>query len=82
MLSALGAPQSRGIGSNVMHVDGLAALGGGEHTVCPTTSRWASFMAWPASPAVTCASTRRCVAEHLQMTGLVFQRLGVHGNGR
>jgi UDP-N-acetylglucosamine 1-carboxyvinyltransferase len=75
MLNKMGAA-IEGIGSNVMHVHGVAALGGCEHTVSPDHIEIASFMALAG---VTGGELRikGCVAEDLRMIRMVFRRLGL-----
>jgi UDP-N-acetylglucosamine 1-carboxyvinyltransferase len=75
LLTRMGAA-IEGIGSNVMHVHGLAKLGGCEHRVSPDHIEIASFMALAG---VTGGELRipDCVPEDLRMIRLVFQRLGL-----
>jgi UDP-N-acetylglucosamine 1-carboxyvinyltransferase len=75
LLTRMGAA-IEGIGSNVMHVHGLAKLGGCEHRVSPDHIEIASFMALAG---VTGGELRiaECVADDLRMIRLVFQRLGL-----
>jgi len=75
LLTRMGAA-IEGIGSNVMHVHGLAKLGGCEHRVSPDHIEIASFMALAG---VTGGELRiaNCVADDLRMIRLVFQRLGL-----
>ncbi|HKH16015.1 MAG TPA: UDP-N-acetylglucosamine 1-carboxyvinyltransferase [Solirubrobacteraceae bacterium] len=75
LLTRMGAA-IEGIGSNVMHVHGLAKLGGCEHRVSPDHIEIASFMALAG---VTGGELRiaDCVADDLRMIRLVFQRLGL-----
>ena len=75
LLTRMGA-EIDGIGSNVMHVHGVAALGGCEHRVSPDHIEIASFMALAG---VTGGELRitDCVAEDLRMIRLVFRRLGL-----
>jgi UDP-N-acetylglucosamine 1-carboxyvinyltransferase len=75
MLNKMGAA-IEGIGSNVMQVHGVAALGGCEHTVSPDHIEIASFMALAG---VTGGELRirGCVPDDLRMIRLVFHRLGL-----
>jgi UDP-N-acetylglucosamine 1-carboxyvinyltransferase len=75
LLTRMGA-EIQGIGSNVMHVHGLAKLGGCEHRVSPDHIEIASFMALAG---VTGGELRitDCVPDDLRMIRLVFQRLGL-----
>jgi UDP-N-acetylglucosamine 1-carboxyvinyltransferase len=75
LLTRMGAA-IEGIGSNVMHVHGLAKLGGAEHRVSPDHIEIASFMALAG---VTGGELRisDVVAQDLRMIRLVFQRLGL-----
>src|SRR6201994_688930 len=75
MLNKMGAA-IEGIGSNVIHVHGVAKLGGCEHTVSPDHIEIASFMALAG---VTGGELRikNCVADDLRMIRLVFGRLGL-----
>ena len=76
MLTRMGAA-IEGIGSNVMHVHGLDALGGCEHSVSPDHIEIGSFMALAG---VTGGELRieQCVADDLRMIRLAFSRLGLH----
>jgi UDP-N-acetylglucosamine 1-carboxyvinyltransferase len=78
LLTRMGAA-IEGIGSNVMHVHGLAKLGGCEHRVSPDHIEIASFMALAG---VTGGELRiaDCVADDLRMIRLVFQRLGLRSD--
>src|SRR3954470_13531293 len=78
MLNKMGAA-IEGIGSNVMHVHGVARLGGCEHTVSPDHIEIASFMALAG---VTGGELRikDCVPDDLRMIRLVFSRLGLHSD--
>src|SRR3954463_2765841 len=75
MLNKMGAA-IEGIGSNVMHVHGVARLGGCEHTVSPDHIEIASFMALAG---VTGGELRikDCEPDDLRMIRLVVKRLGV-----
>jgi len=75
LLTRMGAA-IEGIGSNVMHVHGLAKLGGCEHRVSPDHIEIASFMALAG---VTGGELRipDCVPDDLRMIRLVFNRLGL-----
>ena len=75
LLTRMGAA-IEGIGSNVMHVQGVARLGGCEHRVSPDHIEIASFMALAG---VTGGELRitDCVPDDLRMIRLVFQRLGL-----
>src|SRR3954454_6695508 len=75
MLNKMGAA-IEGIGSNVMYVHGMGALGGCEHSVSPDHIEIASFMALAG---VTGGGLRieGCVPEDMRMICLVFERLGL-----
>jgi UDP-N-acetylglucosamine 1-carboxyvinyltransferase len=75
MLVRMGAA-IEGIGSNVMHVHGMAKLGGCEHGVTPDHIEIASFMALAG---VTGGELRikDCVPDDLRMIRLAFSRLGL-----
>ncbi len=75
MLNKMGAA-IEGIGSNVMYVHGMGALGGCEHAVSPDHIEIASFMALAG---VTGGELRiqGCVPEDMRMICLVFERLGL-----
>jgi UDP-N-acetylglucosamine 1-carboxyvinyltransferase len=75
MLNKMGAA-IEGIGSNVMYVHGMGALGGCEHSVSPDHIEIASFMALAG---VTGGELRieGCVPEDMRMICLVFERLGL-----
>jgi UDP-N-acetylglucosamine 1-carboxyvinyltransferase len=76
MLNKMGAA-IEGIGSNVMSVHGMGALGGCEHAVSPDHIEIASFMALAG---VTGGELRiqGCVPADMRMICLVFERLGLH----
>ncbi len=78
MLVSMGAA-IEGIGSNVMHVHGLAKLRGTEHRVSPDHIEIASFMALAG---VTGGELRikDCVRDDLRMIRLVFERLGLQSH--
>jgi UDP-N-acetylglucosamine 1-carboxyvinyltransferase len=78
MLNKMGAA-IEGIGSNVMHVHGMGALGGCEHAVSPDHIEIASFMALAG---VTGGELRirGCVPADMRMICLVFERLGLHSS--
>jgi UDP-N-acetylglucosamine 1-carboxyvinyltransferase len=75
MLNKMGAA-IEGIGSNVMHVHGMGALGGCQHAVSPDHIEIASFMALAG---VTGGELRirGCVPADMRMICLVFERLGL-----
>jgi UDP-N-acetylglucosamine 1-carboxyvinyltransferase len=75
MLNKMGAA-IEGIGSNVMSVHGMGALGGCEHSVSPDHIEIASFMALAG---VTGGELRirGCVPADMRMICLVFERLGL-----
>jgi UDP-N-acetylglucosamine 1-carboxyvinyltransferase len=75
MLNRMGAA-IEGIGSNVMFVHGLGALGGCEHSVSPDHIEIASFIALAG---VTGGELRvkDCVPDDLRMIRRVFERLGL-----
>jgi UDP-N-acetylglucosamine 1-carboxyvinyltransferase len=75
MLNCLGANIS-GIGSNTITVDGVSALHGGEHTIMSDHIEIGSFIGLAA---VTGGELliRKAVPEHMKMTCLVFNKLGV-----
>src|SRR5215218_1833363 len=75
MLTRMGAA-IEGIGSNVMHVHGLAKLGGCEHHVSPDHIEIGSFMALAG---VTGGELRikDTVPDDLRMIRLAFKRLGL-----
>jgi UDP-N-acetylglucosamine 1-carboxyvinyltransferase len=75
MLNKMGAA-IEGIGSNVMYVHGMSALGGCEHSVSPDHIEIASFMALAG---VTGGELRirDCVPDDMRMICLVFERLGL-----
>jgi UDP-N-acetylglucosamine 1-carboxyvinyltransferase len=75
LLTGMGAT-IEGIGSNVLHVHGIAKLGGCEHRVSPDHIEIASFMALAG---VTGGELRirGIVPDDLRMIRLVFNRLGL-----
>jgi UDP-N-acetylglucosamine 1-carboxyvinyltransferase len=75
MLNGLGAKIS-GIGSNTLHIEGVSALHGGEHTIMSDHMEVGSFIGLAA---VTGGELRirNAVPEHMRMTNLVFKKLGV-----
>jgi UDP-N-acetylglucosamine 1-carboxyvinyltransferase len=75
-LNMLGA-EIENIGSNTLHIEGVARLHGGEFTIGPDYLEVVSFIG---AAAVTGGSIRirQAGVQHLDMIHLVFQRLGVH----
>lgn len=75
MLNTLGAKIS-GVGTNLLAIEGVAALGGGEHTIGPDFMEVASFIGLAA---VTRSSIRiaQCRPEEHRMTAIAFGKLGV-----
>jgi UDP-N-acetylglucosamine 1-carboxyvinyltransferase len=75
MLNGLGA-RIEGIGSNTIMVDGVSSLHGGEYTIMSDHMEVGSFIGLAA---VTGGELRikNAVPEHLKMTCLVFNKLGV-----
>lgn len=75
-LNQMGA-RIRGIGSNVLEIEGVARLQGGEHTVEPDYLEVVSFAG---AAAVTGGEVRIVGAAQcpLEMAAVVFGRLGVH----
>jgi UDP-N-acetylglucosamine 1-carboxyvinyltransferase len=78
MLNTLGA-RIGGIGSNSITVDGVPALHGAEHTIMSDHMEVGSFIGLAA---VTGGHLRirKAVPEHMKMTCLVFNKLGVKVN--
>jgi UDP-N-acetylglucosamine 1-carboxyvinyltransferase len=74
-LNKLGA-KIENIGSNTLHIQGVASLSGGEHTIGPDYLEVVSFIG---AAAVTGGGIRirQAGPEYLDMIHLVFQRLGV-----
>ena len=74
-LNRLGA-RIEGIGSNTLHIEGVAGLSGGEHTIGADYLEVVSFIG---AAAVTGGEVRirNAGVEHLAMIGWVFGRLGV-----
>src|SRR3954469_20049612 len=75
MLNKMGAA-IEGIGSNVMHVHGVAKLGGCEYTVSPDHIEIASFMALAGVTGGE-LNISGCVSEDMRMIRMVFRRLGL-----
>ena len=75
-LNSLGA-KIDGIGSNTIHITGVPGLHGGEHVVGPDMLEVVSYIG---AAVVTKGEIkiRNAGVEHLEMTRMVFQRLGVH----
>jgi UDP-N-acetylglucosamine 1-carboxyvinyltransferase len=75
-LNALGA-QIEGVGSNTLHIRGVARLRGGEYTLGPDLLEVVSYIG---AAAVTRGEVRihNAGVEHLEMVEQVFRRLGVH----
>jgi len=75
MLGAMGA-RIEGIGTNRLEIEGVDALGGGEHCISPDHTEVGSFIGMAA---VTGSDIliQDAGLEHLRMTRLVFRRLGV-----
>jgi len=74
-LNAMGA-QIENVGSNTLHIQGVEALHGAEHTIGPDYLEVVSFIG---AAAVTAGNVRirQAAPEHLDMIELVFRRLGV-----
>lgn len=74
-LNALGAKITH-IGSNTLHIEGVARLHGGEYTIGPDYLEVVSFIG---AAVVTKGSIRICNAgpQYLDMIKIVFNRLGV-----
>ncbi|KAB8140858.1 UDP-N-acetylglucosamine 1-carboxyvinyltransferase [Chloroflexia bacterium SDU3-3] len=75
MLNTLGA-KIGGVGTNLLTIEGVAALGGGEHTIGPDFMEVASFIGLAA---VTRSSIRiaQCRPDEHRMTAIAFGKLGV-----
>lgn len=75
-LNILGA-KIEGIGSNSLHITGVARLHGGEYTIGPDLLEVVSYIG---AAVVTHGSVKihNAGVEHLEMIGQVFHRLGVH----
>ncbi len=75
MLNGLGA-QISGIGSNTLHIEGVAGLHGGSHTIMSDHMEIGSFIGLAA---VTGGRLRikKAVPQHMHMINLVFNKLGV-----
>ncbi|NPV07036.1 MAG: UDP-N-acetylglucosamine 1-carboxyvinyltransferase [Anaerolineae bacterium] len=74
-LNSLGA-RITGVGSNVLHIEGVSQLGGGQCRIASDHTEVGSFIGLAA---VTRGELRirDAVPEHMRMTRLVFDRLGV-----
>lgn len=78
MLNSMGA-RITGVGSNLLHIDGVSQLGGCTHTLLPDMIEVGSFIGLAA---MTRSSLRikNCGYEHLGLIPDVFSRLGIHFN--
>lgn len=76
LLNAMGA-QIRGIGTNLLEVDGVERLGGADHRIGPDHIEIGSLIGLAAVTGgeLTIEGVR---SDDLRMIGMVFRRLGVH----
>jgi len=75
LLSSMGA-EVRGIGSNVMTIEGRDRLGGAEHTISPDHIEFGSFMALAAATGGE-LRIRDAAPADLLMVRRQFRRLGL-----
>ena len=76
MLNRMGAKIS-GIGSNMLHIEGVDALGGTEHTILPDMIEIGSFIGLAAMTASE-ITIKNCRIDMLGIIPSVFERLGIH----
>ena len=74
-LNSIGA-RIEGVGTNMLTVDGVERLGGGEHTIGPDYIEVGSFIGLAAATRGQIL-IRNAAPEHLRMVLLAFKRLGV-----
>ena len=75
MLNRMGAKIS-GIGSNMLHIEGVDSLGGTEHTILPDMIEIGSFIGLAAMTASE-ITIKNCRIDQLGIIPSVFQRLGI-----
>ncbi len=75
MLTTLGA-RIEGIGSNLLHIQGVTSLGGGEHTILPDMIETGSFIGMAAMTGST-LRIRNVSFDNLGLIPLAFSRLGI-----
>ncbi|TAH24313.1 MAG: UDP-N-acetylglucosamine 1-carboxyvinyltransferase [Cytophagales bacterium] len=75
MLNRMGAKIS-GIGSNLLNIDGVEALGGTEHTILPDMIEIGSFIGMAAMTASE-ITIKNCRIDMLGLIPNTFQRLGI-----
>jgi UDP-N-acetylglucosamine 1-carboxyvinyltransferase len=76
MLNGMGA-QIAGIGSNMLTIQGVDRLGGGELTIGPDYMEVGSYIAMTAMTGGE-VRIKNAGPRHMRMVGAVFERLGVH----
>jgi UDP-N-acetylglucosamine 1-carboxyvinyltransferase len=75
MLNRMGA-KITGIGSNLLHIEGVEALGGTEHTILPDMIEIGSFIGLAAMTASD-ITIKNCRIDQLGIIPSMFQRLGI-----
>jgi UDP-N-acetylglucosamine 1-carboxyvinyltransferase len=75
MLNRMGAKIS-GIGSNLLHIEGVASLGGTEHTILPDMIEIGSFIGMAAMTESE-ITIKNCRIDMLGLIPSTFQRLGI-----
>jgi len=76
MLNSMGA-QITGIGSNLLHIDGVEGLGGCTHTILPDMIEIGSFIGLAAMTQSE-ITIKNVAYDELGMVPLTFQRMGIH----
>jgi UDP-N-acetylglucosamine 1-carboxyvinyltransferase len=76
MLNRMGA-KITGIGSNLLHIEGVDALGGTEHTILPDMIEIGSFIGLAAMTASE-ITIKNCRVDMLGVIPGVFERLGIN----
>ena len=76
MLNSMGA-QITGIGSNLLHIDGVEGLGGCTHTILPDMIEIGSFIGL-AAMTQSDITIKNVAYDELGIIPNVFQRLGIH----
>ena len=76
MLNSMGA-QITGIGSNLLHIDGVEGLGGCSHTILPDMIEIGSFIGLAAMTQSE-ITIKNVAYDELGIIPTVFQRMGIH----
>ncbi|MFY8019973.1 MAG: UDP-N-acetylglucosamine 1-carboxyvinyltransferase [Bacteroidia bacterium] len=76
MLNSMGA-KITGIGSNLVHIEGVSALGGCKHRMLPDMIEIGSFIGLAATTQSE-ITIKDCSIENLGVIPKIFQRMGIH----